>query len=159
MVLLVGMLVVPAVPATRAYGALCAGPVDVYPVLAAARNEARTAATVAAGQRPSALTAMKARTLEALLRVKQSDYVAFPAHAIAGVALELSGCPVAATGDQWRKAALHSWADWPAQVAASGLRRTMGDPQGNGAVLEMLARAEAEQPWFVANVRRVRKAY
>ena len=144
----------------RAGSALCAGPVDTYPVIAAARDEAAVQAEQSAPSSPPALAARaQAQALTLLLAVKQADVVSFPAHALAGGALELAGCPAGSTGDQWRKAAGHAWAGWPARVAAAGLHRTLDRRSGSAATLATLQRYATDEPWHAANLDRVIALY
>ena len=143
----------------RGYQTLCRGPVDTFPLLAAARGEAQREAGAAPAAPASAFAALRAEALDLVLRVKQSDAVAFPAHALAGAALEEGGCPVAASADQWRKAAGHAWFDGAARLAAAGLARTAGASAGDGATLAALARYAADEPWHAENLARVVAAY
>ena len=62
--------------------------------------------------------------MNAVLVVKESDYIAFPLHAAAGWVFKKGSCAPDAVRDQWRKAARHASAGLPASVAAEGLRRT-----------------------------------
>ena len=78
---------------------LCSGPVDTYPVLAAARDEARSEVDGAGnvGTPLPVLASVRANALTVMLDLKQSDPVAFPAHAVTGAALEAGNCPASAT--------------------------------------------------------------
>lgn len=206
------------VPAGALYARLCAAPLSLFPVLAAARDRAQAQAetevakdedrgaanggagqasgmapTTAAAQADSAatgqegiralgpgqgamaraappagrtiaalradlerrLTLARARGWQSFLRVKESHAVAFPLHAGLGLALEASGCPAANSGDQWRKAAAHAWTDRTAQIAAAGLRRTLGATAPPEAVVAVLRRYAADEPWHTANLERV----
>ncbi|HLG72357.1 MAG TPA: hypothetical protein VK009_18225 [Chloroflexota bacterium] len=142
------------------YAALCAGPVDTYPAIAAARDQAAQEAQAAApASAPAGLAHIQAGALSLVLVVKQADYVSFPAHVAAGLALEAGRCPLSSSGDQWRKAAGHAWADWPAQVAAAGLARTLGRFEGPERTLALLRAYAASEPWHAAKLARVIAAF
>ncbi len=150
-VLIAAVAVTP--PLVSGYRALCAEPVDTYPVLAATRDGARTEA-------PSSLEANAwASVLDVFLHIKQSDAVAFPLHVAAGYALEAGGCPVASSADQWRKAAGHAWFDSAAHLSANGLARTAGRLVGEQATRERLERYAREEPWHAENLARVEAVY
>jgi hypothetical protein len=152
---LVAVAVLAGPPLARGYQMLCAGPVDTYPLIAAERDAARGEA--ASSSSPTGVTPAVARAmaLDLFLKVKQADPVAFPAHALAGAALEVGRCPARATGDQWRKAASHAWTDDAARLAAEGLKRTLGEEAG----LETLRAYAADEPWHSGNLGRVERAY
>src|SRR5690242_20595793 len=77
----------------RGYAALCAGRVDTYPAIAAAEAAAAAGAQGSpAGSVSGLLGSARAGALALVLAVKQSDQVAFPAHVVAGWALERGGC-------------------------------------------------------------------
>ena len=140
----------------RGYQALCAGPVNTYPVLAAAQELASSEAQAAAPASPAAeLARVQSGVLGALIAVKQSDYVSFPAHVAAGLALEVGDCPATSSADQWRKAAGHAWAEWPAQIAAAGLARTADKAGGAGETVAALRSYAASEPWHAVNLERV----
>ncbi len=141
------------------YRALCAGPVDTYPKPVAARDEARDASATPVAGTPAPLADPRGAAFTLLLQVKQSDSVAFPAHAVVGTLLEWGGCPVEATSDQWRKAAGHAWLDSAARLAADGLARTAGAAFGDRSTLDWLARYAADEPWHAENLGRVQAAY
>jgi hypothetical protein len=66
--------------------------------------------------------------ISGLLRVKQSDEVAYPAHIVAAYVLDTAGCGTDAVRIQWLKAGLHASGDgWPERVA-TGLRDTATGP-------------------------------
>ncbi len=147
-------------PLVGGYRALCAGPVDTYPVVVAVRDEARSeAAAPAAPQAPPPPAVFRADVLDLVLRVKQSDPVAFSVHVVVGLALEAGRCPAAATSDQWRKVAGHAWFEAGARVAAAGLARTAGAAFGDEVALRWLARYAAAEPWHAENLARVQRAY
>ncbi len=146
-------IVITAVPVWNGYRVMCAGPVDTYPTLAAARDEARSEA-------PSSTTSsLWAGVLDTVLRVKQSDPVAFPAHVLAGYALEAGGCPATSSADQWRKAAGHAWFDLAARVSADGLARTAGRSLGEQATRAQLDQYARDEPWHAQNLARVQTVY
>jgi hypothetical protein len=151
---LVAVAVLAGPPLARGYQTLCAGPVDTYPLIAAERDAARgeAASTRSTGVTPAAARAM---ALDLLLKVKQADPIAFPAHVLAGAALEVGRCPARASGDQWRKAASHAWTDDAARLAAEGLKRTLGEEAG----LETLRAYATDEPWHAGNLDRVERAY
>ena len=157
--LLLAAAVVGGPPLARGYQALCAGPVDTYPLLAAAREAARDEAASASPSSPVSPAAVRAAALDLLLQVKQSDVVAFPAHALAGAALEAGGCPAEAAGDQWRKAAGHAWSAEAAGLAAAGLARTLDMALGDQAAIETLRRYAAAEPWHADNLARVEQTF
>jgi hypothetical protein len=159
-------------PLGRAYQALCSEPIDTYTALAAARDAARaeaaraeeeTLASASAGPSPNPAGALLARTraalLEALLRVKQSDPVAFTSHTLAGFALEVGRCPVRSSADQWRKAAAHAASERSAALAAAGLARTADQLFTREGVVAWLERYAADEPWHASNLVRVLSAY
>jgi hypothetical protein len=162
--LLLGVLATLSIRSARA---LCAGPVDAYAAIAAARDQQRRqAAETDAGSENGDLeglraigASMVAGAIDLVLVVKQSDLVAFPAHAVVGTGLELAGCDRAAIADQWRKAARHAWADWPAAVTAEALARDRGARPGEETAASWLAGDAAEQPWFAPNLERVARHY
>jgi hypothetical protein len=151
----------------RSARALCAGPVDAYVAIAAARDQQRLQSAGAAADRaaggPERLRAigasLTAGAIDLVLVVKQSDPVAFPAHALVGTGLELAGCDRAAVADQWLKAARHAWTDWPARVTATALARAQPAGPGQEATVAWLARDAAAQPWFAPNLDRVGRHY
>ena len=158
-VLLVGAVT----PAMGAYRTLCARPVDGFPVIASARDAAAAEARQLARSNPSSSSALLARVkadlLRVVLQVKQADPLAFPAHAFAGAVLEAGRCSPDAVEAQWRKAAVHAWAEWSADLAAAGLARTLGASRGGEETVMVLERLVEEQPWHAANVARVLRRY
>jgi hypothetical protein len=155
-VLLVAALVVSA----TAYRAVCVGSASAYEVMAEARSRASSEAAVGArgagllGTATTSIARARAAALGALLEVKQSDAVAFPAHAVVGLAVEAGPCTPEARAAQWRKAAKHASTPPAAELAAAGLRRTLGP---NAALAAMRADAVAE-PWFAPSLDRVAAA-
>jgi hypothetical protein len=93
--------------------------------------------------------------LDVIIQIKQSDQVAFSMHMMAGAILEAGQCSAEGTGDQWRKAAAHAWADWPARWAAAGLERTLVQSEGSTVVHAALRRFADDEPWHAANLARV----
>gem|GEM_PF-6266462 len=158
---LVALIVVGLVmaPVGWGYARLCTAPVDTFPVVAAASRSAATEAKEAGERAPESwgarVAAMRARALERVLVLKQSDEVAFPLHVVAGRALETGRCRQEATVDQWRKAAMHAWSDKAAATAAAGLTRTVDGGAGVGTALAVVERAKVEQSRFADNLARV----
>jgi hypothetical protein len=134
--------------------AACQGPFSAFAVLAALRDGKtpffgpRDASAPPVPPPPPSL-------IMAILAVKESDYLAFPLHVAAGWAFERVGCADDAVRDQWRKAAMHAWAPWAAEVAADGLRRTA---QPGADPVALVGRDAAEMPWFADNLARVGRA-
>jgi hypothetical protein len=162
--LLVAILASAAIRSARA---LCAGPIDTYGSIVAAREQQRQQATGLVSDRTAGLfgdlrataASLSAGAIDLVLVVKQSDPVAFPAHVVAGIGLEVAGCDRAAIADQWLKAARHAWSDWPARVAADGIARVRPSGPNDDATMTWLARDAAEQPWFAPNLDRVVRQY
>ena len=146
-------------PVGVGYRTLCAGPASAYTAMASARNEARGGRAVPAsggllGSVRAEITGVWVAALDGALAWKQDDRVAFPAHVVAGYAVELGPCSAEARADQWRKAAKHAWGHDQAALAADGLRRTAGP---TAALAALRADAGAE-PWFTPNLDRVAAA-
>jgi len=136
--------------ASRPVAAACQRPVSAFAVLAELRD-GHPPADRNHSDRPPATGGL----INGILVVKESDYLAFPLHAAAGTAFESAGCAPDAVRDQWRKAAMHAFAPFAAEVAAGGLRRTAAP----GADLPRQVDQDAgEMPWFADNLARVRGA-
>ncbi len=101
------------------------------------------------------MTRWKAEALRLVVHVKQSDGVAFPLHAVAGLALEAGRCPAEVAGDQWRKAAQHCGDSRCEPWAAAGLQRTWVAALGREQTVTRLAQIATEQPWDAAKLARV----
>ncbi len=151
-------VVVSGTLAVRAFAVACQRPVSLFAVLAEFRDGRRPSMegpTDAEEARQRFMRGPGAGFVNAILAIKQADYIAFPAHVAAAWTLETAGCEPAAIRDQWLKAARHAWADGPAAWAAAGLARTVGP----GIDLPQLLRADSElMPWFDANLGRVTRA-
>lgn len=162
--LLIALLVlaVGAVPlGVHAYSALCAGPVNAYSLLANPRNQAQRELRTPAKEPITVTAPAEARVsvLDVLLGIKEADPIAFPAHVVVGLALQAGGCPLDATGDQWRKAAAHAWTDGAAHIAALGLNDTIGKADSSAAVVTLLQSYAQDEPWHDADLSRVQAAY
>ncbi len=143
-VLLVGLLAAGALMLARPVASACQRPVSAFQKLVELRDA------------PSPARAAPTRgMIDAILLVKESDYLAFPLHAAAGAAFEKAGCAPDAVRDQWRKAAMHSFAPFAAEISADGLRRTA--PPGAD-LPRMIGAYAAEMPWFTDNLLRVSRA-
>jgi hypothetical protein len=57
-----------------------------------------------------------------LIRIKEQDDVAFPAHALLGAVFRVAGCNAAASGLQWLKAAAHARNPGEVEQSVAGLR-------------------------------------
>jgi hypothetical protein len=164
---LLALVLVMLIPSVPVYRRLCAAPASAFPVLAAARDGAAREAAVRAGvaahaqedvraRLAAAAARWKADALRTLVAVKQSDAVAFPLHAVMGLALEAGPCPLEVAGDQWRKAAQHCGDARCAPWAAAGLSRTWVAALGREETDARLAQFAQEMPWDAAKLARVR---
>jgi hypothetical protein len=156
----VAFLLAVLVVGASGYRAICRGTPSAYTAIEAARARASSEAASNAGGSGAVgaarawLAATRAAVLGTVLRLKQDDVVAFPAHVVASYAVEAGPCTPEARATQWRKAAKHAWSPPAAELAAAGLRRTLG-PEAAVAALRSDASAE---PWFAPRLDRVASA-
>jgi hypothetical protein len=79
--------------------------------------------------------------LAALIRFKQHDAVAYPAHIVAAYTLDVAGCSTDAIRLQWLKASLHASTDGQIQQIAAALMAGTSRPE------ELADRREIVRTW------------
>ena len=92
--------------------------------------------------------------LVAVIRVKQHDAVAYPAHMLAARALDVAGCGKDAVRLQWLKAGLHASTDVQSEGVAAALVEHAGDAD-DLADLRRIVRTWAERAPQSVSLRRV----
>ena len=145
----------------RTVNTACTSGVEGFIAVAGARDQARARSTIPTGTGQSASVVGAVRShftavaLTSILNVKQSDLVAFPAHAGLGWLLEAQGCAPERVADQWIKGAKHASNPLFVDLAAAGLVRSSpkGIPLAAIATLDQIVR---DDPWFEANISSVR---
>jgi hypothetical protein len=111
------------------------------------------------GQRARALGGIVVdAALGALLRLKQSDTVAYPSHIVAAHVLDAAGCGTDAVRLQWLKAGLHASRDGQPEQVAVALKESATSPD-DLAQLRDLVREWTEQQRWSAPMRRVHAAF
>jgi hypothetical protein len=90
----------------------------------------------------------------ALVRIKQDDAVAYPAHIVAAHALNVAGCGKDAVRLQWLKAGLHASRDGQPERIAAALEASATDPD-DLAELRRIVRTWTERARQSVSLRRV----
>ena len=145
----------------RVVDTACTSSVEGFIALSSARDQARATSTVpiGTGQASPLVEAIRSQfiavALTAILNVKQSDLVAFPAHAGLGWLLETKGCAPDLVADQWIKGSKHASNPFFVELAAIGLIRSSSEeilPVTIGTLNQIVR----DEPWFEMNISSVR---
>ena len=165
-------LVVGGFGAGRAFSLACAGDLQVYDELERMLGRLRPAPPPGpAGEEPLAAEVDQAEemsfdavrgvlrsAIEALLRLKQNDEIAYRAHSGLADLLDFAACSTGALRVQWLKAALHAPEERAAEHVAAALRRTAEAGGGDTASLADEVDALAERESWSSGIRRVAAA-
>jgi hypothetical protein len=132
----------------------CAAPLEVYSPLAAMQRDWATPPPQRGDGPPVDMPILGApvRTaghsvLSALLRVKQSNALAYPLHQELAESLEWAHCRPDAVRAQWLKAGRHAARPDQVAVVVQGLERSIGDAADRAALIEEVHAIAEQEPW------------